>query len=58
MVIPCGAAVIPMLVGCTTLEGFESGTWPATPWTSAASSGGMVSGAAAHDGSYVIMDPD
>jgi len=43
---------------CTTLEGFEAGTWPVSPWVSAGSGGGTVSGAAAHDGSYGITDPD
>ena len=40
---------------CTTIEGFEAGSWPVSPWVTEAS-GGTVSTTAAHDGTYGITD--
>ena len=42
---------------CFDIEDFESGVWPAAGWT-VVSSGGSVTGAAAHDGSYGVFNPD
>jgi len=41
--------------GCTVVEGFESGVWPAPGWSGGS---GTVTPAAAHDGSYGIWDPE
>jgi hypothetical protein len=39
------------------IEGFESGTWPHSPWITAGSTVGALTNLA-HDGSHALTDPD
>src|SRR5439155_17801471 len=43
----------------STIEDFESGIWPHSPWVSLTpSTPGTISAADAHDGTYGLRDPE